>query len=150
MTIQQNEDKIINIIPDAFVGFFSLSDFNKLNSECQNLVNDAENNIKSQYSLGVNLIEGINGFDQNIDIGMKYLQKSRSEKYKNSIIYLSRLFIDGTVVQQDLNEASIIINEIEDKKSPEYFLLLGKIAEKKENYSDAIQYYKNSDAIKKC
>ena len=111
-----------------FQDFFSFFDFNKLNSECQNLVNDAENNIKSQYSLGVNLIEGINGFDQNIDIGMKYLQKSRSEKYKNSIIYLSRLFIDGTVVQQDLNEASIIINEIEDEKSPEYFLLLGKIA----------------------
>ena len=64
MTIQKDDEKIINIIHEneiiEKVGFFSLSEFNQLNSKCQALVKEAEVNILAQCSLGINLIEGKN------------------------------------------------------------------------------------------
>lgn len=60
------------------------------------------------------------------------------------MFYLCRIYIDGKVVPQNLNLANEIIDEINDKKSSEYFLLLGKIEYKRRNYSAAKKYFKKS------
>lgn len=108
------------------------------------IVRDAEENAQLQHILGIDLIEGQNEFPQKIDIGIEYLQKSRFEGYIESMIYLSKMFIEGKFVPQNIEKATEIIKEIPDRKHPEYYLLLGKIEEKNLNYYKAKIYYKKA------
>lgn len=71
------EEKQTNII-SSFLSIFGMnkeklypiSEFNKLNEECQLLVVEAENDIVKQYYIASSLIENKNNFPLNINIGI--------------------------------------------------------------------------------
>ena len=56
-------------------GFFSFKDFVELDDDCQYLAVNAEGDPDQMYSLAINIIEGQDHFEPNVEIGLKYLKK---------------------------------------------------------------------------
>lgn len=132
---------------------FPLDELHKLSEECQNLVQNAKTDPEVQYNIGKDLIEGKNGFSQNIEIGVKYLKASISNKCVDALIYYSQMLVDGILVLENLKEAKNYLKYCKDSRA---LLLLGKIYEKEKDFSVSFKKYKQSsdegnvEAMYKC
>lgn len=116
-----------------------------LNPDCQNLVKEAVSNNKKKFIVGKSLIEGKLGFPLNSQLGIRYLQESRT---KDSMIYLSKLYVEGEIIPEDINEAKIILSRIERKEEESTCLyLLGRISKKEKNYAKAFEYFEKSSKL---
>lgn len=73
---------------------YPIDDFNKLDEECKKLVIDSENDPEKQYYIGTCLIESKNKFPLNINIGVKFLEKSISGGNVEAVLYLSKMLIN--------------------------------------------------------
>ena len=68
--------------------------FSLLKSECQHLIERAVTNPNAQFLVGQQSIEGIGGFPKSIEVGIKYLQESISNKCIDSVAYYSQILIE--------------------------------------------------------
>ena len=132
-------------VEDDDVVFFPYESFENLAESCKKIVREAEKSRKKKFIVGKNLIEGKSNFPLDVQLGIKYLQKSRSEGSNDSRIYLAKMFIDGEIVPNNYEEARKIISEVDSFEEDGHCLyLLGRIEKKKKNYSKAKEFFQQS------
>ncbi|KAK8886585.1 hypothetical protein M9Y10_042049 [Tritrichomonas musculus] len=115
-----------------------------LDSKCQSFVKEAENDPNKQFIVGKYLIQGSDGYPHNTQLGIKYLKKSASNGCNASMIYLCKLFIDGEIIPQDLQEAKEILKGINDESDADYLLQMGRISKEEKEYSVATEYFEKA------
>ena len=135
--------KIFEIDESTKFFVFPLSDFEKLNVKCEEIVNDAQYDIEKQFIVGKRLLEGNGDFQQNVSVGLKYIKHSMSKNCLQSIIYYSRMLIKGNIIKKDLEKAKKIIHSISKTKDNQIFVLNGKIAKKEKNFKEARYHFLN-------
>lgn len=135
---------------------FPLKKFKALSKECQAMVEEAEDDPEKQFDVGESLIKGINDFPLNVEIGIRFIEKSAKNGYLDSIVYYSQLLIDDEIIPQDLEKAKKILNDHPDEDDPKVSLMYGKILKKEEKFEDAMRYFEmaakagNKDAMYEC
>ncbi|KAK8898373.1 hypothetical protein M9Y10_000658 [Tritrichomonas musculus] len=112
----------------------------KLSEECQRLVVDAEDDPEKQFYIGTYLIEEKNGFPLNVNIGVKYFERSIAGGNIESALYLSKMLFEGRIVQQDIIKAKKYLYA-HLKSDQRTFLLYGKILKKEKNRKEARKYF---------
>lgn len=134
---------------------FPLKEFDDLNEICKKIVEEAENDPEKQFLVGTFLIEGKNDFPQNIEIGIKYLERSISKGCLDSVVYLSQILIEGKLIPSDFLRAKKYLSQYLNKDDGRVFLLYGKILKKENKKSEARSYFQkgckkgNSEAMYK-
>lgn len=113
--------------------------YNKLSEDCQRLVCEAENDPEKQYHIGTLLIEGKDGFPMNVNLAVKYFERSIAGGNIDSALYLSEMLFEGEIIPQDLNKAKKYLSaHLKDDRT---FLLYGKILMKINKKKEARQYF---------
>ncbi|KAK8872167.1 hypothetical protein M9Y10_007929 [Tritrichomonas musculus] len=118
--------------------------FEKLNADSKSLVTEAENDPEKQFTVAKYLIEGKKGFPKDVNLGLNFLKKSMSSNLTDPYFYLCSLLIDGKFIKKDFKEARQVLDKIEDKESPEYLFIAGRIEKKEENYKKAIEFFQKA------
>ena len=100
-----------NIKKSNSKNLFTQNEFDSLNNECKKIENEAEENEdeEKQFFIGTNLIEGLNSFPTNIDLGIKYLIQSSENGNLNSDIFYCKMLIKGDKIAKDLDNAEKIL-----------------------------------------
>ena len=142
---QKNENQT-----ELKVSIYPLHEIDKLDQSCQIIVKEAEKNPVKQFIVGKYLIEGIEKFPRNIQLGMKYLQLARLQKYKDALIYLSDMYTTGEIIPEDLDEARKILDEVDDKNDASFLYSLGMIEKKENNYEIAFDLLQKSSKLGKA
>ncbi|KAK8864991.1 hypothetical protein M9Y10_010519 [Tritrichomonas musculus] len=115
--------------------------FNNLTKNYQDLVEKAQTNPEKQFEVGKLLIEGKNGFEVNISLGLQYIEESVKNEYLEAIIYYILILIKGKIVQQNFEKAGSYLSKIESGQDKRFFLLNGLINRKMNMYSRAMEYF---------
>ncbi|KAK8897369.1 hypothetical protein M9Y10_015313 [Tritrichomonas musculus] len=124
---------------------YPIDEFNKLDQSCQNLVKMAKSDPGKQFIVGRYLIEGGGNFPQNIEIGMKYLQKSVSENCTESLMYYCQMLIQGKLIPRDIEKAKRYLKKnLKDNKDARVSLLYGQLMKKESKFSDAKKFFEKS------
>lgn len=100
-----------------------------------------ETNNHKQFLVGKNLIEGIDIFHQNTQLGVKNMTKSIESGNNEAIFYYCRMLIESDLIPEDLELARSHLLESSIFDEPEASVLLGKTEYKKGNYEIAKDYY---------
>ena len=114
--------------------------FKKLRAECQELVKEAELDPDKMYEVGEALIDGSEGFTQNTELGIRYLENSANEGCEDAITYYGRLLIGNEIIPQDVEKAKSVLTKSLDSGNSLVSLLYGK-AIKKEGDTEAAKKY---------
>ena len=85
--------------------------FDNLSGQYKELIKETESNGSKQFIVAKNLIEGIEPFQQNTQLGIKYLTKSIESDINEAKFYYSRMLIDGNLIPEDLELALSILSE---------------------------------------
>ena len=126
---------------------FPLHEFNKLNNECQNIVREAEENKEKMFTIGQYLIEGLHGFNKNIEIGIMYLNESIHLGCTDAAIYYSKILIDGDLIDPDLDKASSLLRLHGKEKSGNVMVLKGRIFKKEKEYLKAFEFFEKASNL---
>ena len=119
-----------------------LSEFNDLSTENKNLVLKAKNDNESQFLVGKYLIDGSNGFPQNISYGKQYIDKSFSDGCLDAIVYRIRMILKGKLIEFDLQEAKRLLKKVQECNDPRLPFLFGKILLKEDQFKNALDIFK--------
>ena len=119
-----------------------LSEFNDLSTENKNLVLKAKNDNESQCLVGKYLIDGSNGFPQNISYGKQYIDKSFSDGCLDAIVYRIRMILKGKLIEFDLQEAKRLLKKVQECNDPRLPFLFGKILLKEDQFKNALDIFK--------
>ncbi|KAK8897651.1 hypothetical protein M9Y10_015614 [Tritrichomonas musculus] len=119
---------------------FPFSEFNKLCDSCKKLVTEAENDPDKQFIIAKNLHDGTSKFPKNIEISVRYLERSTEKGNIDSTIFLSRLLIEGNVVSQDIPRAKKYLNKL-IMNNKEAFDLYKQIIILEKNPSESAKYF---------
>ena len=152
--IIKNEDEKPTIIKSFFNLFTKNSDqvvikypvdeFNKLDKKCQKLITEANEDRDVQFIVGRSLIRGENEFPLNIEMGIKYLEKSISNECIDSVLYYSRMLIKGDIIPKDIDKAKKYLQKFFKENNGRIFHLYAKIVYNEKNFSEAKKYFEKS------
>lgn len=118
---------------------FPTREFDRLSEQNRAVIKVADaGNDESCYRLGMNLIEGKNGFRQNADVGVQYLERAISNDHIEAINYYGRILIEGIYVNEDPDKAMDIYSKGAEKKSPESMIKLALLKQSKDPDDDDI------------
>ena len=106
------------------LSLFSYKEYCKLDEECRNLVDKANEDPEKQYDIAVSLIESHGKFQQNTQVGIKYLKKSIEKNCIKSIIYYCEMLIKGKIIRQNFDKAIKLINKKLKNHISTYLLML--------------------------
>lgn len=120
---------------------YPAEEMKKLSEECQGQIVEAENDPEKQFYIGTYLIEGKEGFPLNIDLGIKYLERSISYNNIESTYYLGEMLFKGKIVEQDLQKAKKYLLKQLNANDSRIDILYSKICMKEKNYKEAIKYF---------
>ena len=67
------------------------------------------------------MIEGDNGFQINIRIGLQYIEQSVDQNCLNAIIYYIKILIKGKIIQQNFKKANKLLSQIKSIQDKKYF-----------------------------
>ena len=125
---------------------FPIDEFNKLDKSCQDLVNQAKNDPEKQFIVGRSLVEGKDNFPKDIEIGVKYLEKSVTENCTEALIYYCQMLVQGTVIPSNVEKAKKYLkkSQKESQKDARVSLLYGRIMKKEKNFTDAKKSFEKS------
>lgn len=118
-----------------------------LNEDNKQLVKQAENDDEKQLSVGINLIEGKNGFSQNTELGIKYLRKSLKNGNIEATKYLSRVFLEGEIVPTDPDKVIKYLTDFLPEKDATVYALYGKACKQKDDFTNAVDYFQKAAKI---
>lgn len=121
----------------------------KLNEECQFQVIEAENDLIKQFYIGTYLFEVKNNSPLNVELGIKYLEKSISCKNIESVLYLSHLLFKGEKIENDLRKAKKYLSRYLSANDVRIDILYSKICMKEKNYKEALKYFEQNAKIRK-
>lgn len=120
---------------------FPANDFRNLDEEGKQLVTAAEYNPELQFLVGKNLIEQLEGFPKNTQLGVKYIKNSMECECCDSILYYCQLLIDGQIIPKDVKKAKKDLKKSFKLNDSRLYLLYGKILMKENNPSKAKKYF---------
>ena len=120
------------------------NEFKNLGAIQQQIVEESSGDPEKEFKIGKNLIEGIEDFPQNSQIGILYLEQSTKEGSIEAAIYYSELLIKGEVIPQDIPKAEKILKKYKKENSGPVLLLLGKIKLQQNDYSKASTLFSKS------
>lgn len=118
--------------------------FSQFNDDRKRLVQDAEEDPYKQYIVGNFFVEGIEGFPQDTDLGIIYLDKAIKAGCIEAVNYYCNLLIKGEFVQMDLEKAGDYLVAALKSHDATVYLLYGKVMRKFEKYDEARKYFKKS------
>ncbi|KAK8892970.1 hypothetical protein M9Y10_030224 [Tritrichomonas musculus] len=121
--------------------------FNLLHNKNQELVEEARTKPEKQFEVGLSLIEAKNGFPENINVGLRYVEQSANNNYLEAIIYYIRALIKGKIIKKDVNKAIEYLNKMDSSNKRVYFLIKGQILRKMDKYKQAFKYFKEGTLI---
>ena len=101
---------------------------------------EAENDSEKQYYIGKYLLESKNYFPLNVNLAIKYFERSISGGNTESILCLCKILIKGEIIQQDLKKAKRYLTA-KLKSDFRTFPLYGKILIKEKKIKEAKKYY---------
>ncbi|KAK8896745.1 hypothetical protein M9Y10_014662 [Tritrichomonas musculus] len=113
----------------------------QLDTKCRELILDVKNDAEKQYLVGTYFIEQKCGFPLNIPLGEEYLERSISKGNTNSVVYLSKMLIDGVLINRDYQKASTYLSK-HYGKDDRIFYLYGKVLKKKGNFKESFKKFK--------
>lgn len=120
---------------------FPVDMYDELDEKCKRLVVDAEDISEKQFFIGTFLIEGKNNFPLNIDIGIKYFERSIEGGYIESVVYLSSILIKGVIINQDLKKAKKYLSSYLRVNDNRISYLYGKILKKENKIKEARKWF---------
>ena len=120
---------------------FPTDDFNKLDKKCQKSVVEAEDDADKQFYIGSYLIEGKNNFPLNVNLGIKYFERSIQGGNIESLLYLSKMLIEGKYIPKDYARAKKLLYTYL-KKDKRALNLYGQVLLRERNYKEAKKYFK--------
>ena len=132
---------------------YPTQDFMNLNDQCKQLVIEAENNPEKQFYIGTYLIKGQNNFPLNVDLGIKYLERSISKGNVNSALYLSKILVDGILIAKDYKKAMSYLSKFYRKDDRIYYPYgkvlkkLNKLDESRKSFKEGSEKGKEEDII---
>ena len=141
--IEKNEN-LQRVKSNIELTLFSQSDFDNLSEVCQDLVCQAVFDRNKQFLVGKSLVEGINDFPTNADLGVQYLEKSIENKCKEALIYYAKNLCNGEFISPDFEKAEKIIEKAKNINDLRLFVLEGKIYRHNKKFSTARKFYKKA------
>ena len=85
---------------------FPFKEFTQLiKDKSRNLVRQAETDPEKQFVVGMNLVEGVNDFPRNVQLGVKYLKISYKSGNEDSVVYYIRMLIKGDYIPRNHKKA---------------------------------------------
>ncbi|KAK8842174.1 hypothetical protein M9Y10_026404 [Tritrichomonas musculus] len=117
----------------------------RLVESCQKLVVEAENDADKQFYIGTFLIEEKYNFPLNIDLGIKYLERSISGGSIESALNLSNIFIQGRLVTRDLKRAKKYLSKY--KSDARTSFCYGLILKKENEFKEARQIFQRGTEL---
>lgn len=133
--IQEYENKV-KICPFNY--------FLELNNNCKKLIEEAENNLSNMFDISKRLIEGQEPFEQNIEIGIEYLNHAANNGSIEANVYYFKLLIKGDIIPPNIKKAYKILETVIKEEKSTYFYLKGMMLIKENKYEEAIESYKKS------
>ncbi|OHS98877.1 hypothetical protein TRFO_34779 [Tritrichomonas foetus] len=118
-----------------------------LSSQSRDLLKQAdEENNDARFSVGKNLIEGINGFPKLPEIGLQYLTKASECNHIGSLKYLGEQLYSGEKIPADQKRAKSLLFEAASLGDHTAMLQLGLILQKQEppDYIGASRLFKRA------
>ena len=134
-------NKYIDFIQSSSI-LYPAKEYNLLSEKCKKAVLKAETDPEYQFYVGKCLIEKIDGFPKNINVGTAYLTRSADNKYLKGLEYYCEMLIKGDIIDQDIQLARNYLKpclNCNNEEKPMIFLLYGKAMIKKPNFSIAIK-----------
>lgn len=116
----------------------------QLPEECRKLVEEANEDAEKQFEVGQFLIEGTNNFKMNMELGIRYIEKSAKSGNIESSVYLAHLLIENESFLQDLERAKSVLENYLDSEDSFVFLIYEKILRKMKDYINARYYLEKS------
>lgn len=122
-----------SIFPDSLLA--------KLDQENQQIVKEAENDDDKQFSIGLNLIEGKNGFTKNTELAVKYLKMAVKNGNIEAAKYFSRVLLDGEILPSNPDKALKYLSSFSDNKDATVYTLCGIAYNMKNDAVKAASYF---------
>lgn len=120
--------------------------FDNLDEKRQYIIEQAENDPFKQYMVGHFLVEGVEGFPQETDVGVQYLEKSIAAGCIEACCYYCNLLIRGQFVSLDIELAKSYLEPRLKSHDGIVYLLYGRVMRKLERFDEARKYFrKGSD-----
>lgn len=96
----------LNDISSAFYSFFGKDNTlpDNLNDKCQKLIVDSENDHQKQFLIGKYFIKGEKDFPLNIEVGIKFIEKSINGENIDALFYMYDVLQKGIPTPQKLDE----------------------------------------------
>lgn len=86
--------------------FFPAQQFEKLSKSCQKKVTKADKGDEDMmFIVGQSLLDGTNGFPQDTELGLKYLEESVEQVNDEAAELYSQLF-EGKIIEKDVEKAT--------------------------------------------
>lgn len=123
---------------------FPIDDLRKLNEKGKNLISIAEYNPDFQFLVGKNLIEGLEDFPKNPQLGIKYIKNSMECECCDAVLYYCQLLVDGQVIPKDIKKAKKELKKNFKLNDSRLYFLYGKILAKENKLSEAKKYFKEA------
>lgn len=113
-----------------------------MDEDRKHLIDEAENDPIKQCIVGQFLVEGIEGFPQETDLGIQYLDKSIEAGCTQACNYYCNLLIRGQFVDYNLELAEKYLEKQSKSHNGTVFLLYGRVMRKFEKFDIAQKYFK--------
>ena len=146
INLQFNKENNIKIIENVYssLNYIPFKSIVHMEKSCVDLIAEAGDDQEKLFVIAKSLIEGCKDFQQNTQLGIKYLQKLINDDNIKSIVYYCRILIKGYVIPQNLKKAKKIIQNKLKGNEIEFSLLSGKIFKKEKRYNDAKNCFEKS------
>lgn len=110
---------------------YPAEDLERLDEGCRKLVKDAEKDPNKQFIVGRHLMDGSGHFAQNTQLAIKYVRHASKAGCSEASLFLARLYVEGDVVPEDVEDAKKILATVSDKEDGDYLTLLGRVEQKR-------------------
>lgn len=134
------DDKSVN----QKIVIFPKEEYEKLDEQSKKLVRESEEDPHKMFIVAKKLIKGKDGFTKNVNLGLDYLENSLVDDFDEPHFYSCKILTDGKVIKPDFTKAKIVLDGVNDKKSPKYIFYLGLIEKRSSNYKKALEYFKEA------
>lgn len=113
----------------------------KITSYNSSFYNEDRDDPHYQFIIAKNYIEGTSNFKKNVDLGVKYLEKSISKGFVDSVIYYCQMLERGDVISRNLQKAKKCLSSFLKINNGKIFFLYGKILKKERKNNEALKYF---------
>lgn len=119
--------------------------FDSLDPNAKLMVIESNFNVNKTYLVGRSSLLGCCNFPKNVDIGIKYIEKSIQNGSERAMkFYAKYLITNPSCTQQDIDKAQKLISKVSDQNSPYTIFIKGLIYRKQHNLEDAIRNIENA------